>query len=78
MNPELDLSKLQAGEPFDSFLIEFLFGIAHEIKIPLAFKNSLTATLVDSTPPPSRSGGGEHSSEIWVEVSCGSLKPDHV
>ena len=58
MNPELDLSKLQAGEPFDSFLIEFLFGIAHEIKIPLAFKNSLTATLVDSTPPPLPQWGG--------------------
>ena len=65
MNPELDLSKLQAGEPFDSFLIEFLFGIAHEIKIPLAFKNSLTATLVDSTPPPlPQWGGGEGSTQV--------------
>lgn len=62
---------------FDGFGIEFLFGIAHEINIPLALKNSLTATLVDLVPP-LRGGGWEYSSEVWVEVFCGSLKPDHV
>jgi len=50
---------------------ELLFGIAHEINIPLALKNSLT--LVDSPPPLAPRGGWGYSSEVWVEVFLEAL-----